>query len=71
VAEEADAVHLTVAGYLAAAGRALPVDDRRASVIAGWAPDTTFWFAGTSARPRGAATWRLAGERWVPAAVGA
>lgn len=65
VAEEADAVHLTVAGYLAAAGRALPLDDRRASVIAGWAPDTTFWFAGTNARPQDAATWRLADDRWA------
>lgn len=38
-----DAVHLTVAGYLRLAGRALTVDEGRASVIAGWNPDSTFW----------------------------
>ncbi|MFK4791099.1 hypothetical protein [Microbacterium sp. ZW T5_56] len=44
VAEEWDGVHLTVAAYLAGAGRALAVDEDRASVIAGWDPDTTYWF---------------------------
>lgn len=41
------AVHLTVAGYLAAATRSIPVratDGRdAASVIAGWGPDVTYW----------------------------
>ncbi len=43
VAEEYGGVHLTVAGYLAAAGTAIDVDGDAASVIAGWAPDETFW----------------------------
>ncbi|MCC3278958.1 hypothetical protein LJ754_07280 [Arthrobacter sp. zg-Y40] len=38
-----DAVHLTVLGYLACAGRALTVDSDTASVIAGWDPDRTIW----------------------------
>ena len=36
-------MHLTVVGYLAAAGIAIDVDGDAASVIAGWAPDETFW----------------------------
>jgi hypothetical protein len=42
VAADYDAVHLSVAGYLATAGRALSVDDAR-TVLAGWNPDETFW----------------------------
>ncbi|MGW5268652.1 hypothetical protein ACWEQ4_08450 [Rhodococcus sp. NPDC003994] len=44
VAEVYDGVHLTAAGYLSAATTAIPVDDDGASVIAGWAPDETYWF---------------------------
>lgn len=43
VAEVYGGVHLTVAGYLAAAGIAIDVEGDAASVIAGWAPDETFW----------------------------
>lgn len=43
VAHDYDAVHLTVAGYLTAAGTAITVGDTTVSVIAGWAPDETFW----------------------------
>ncbi len=46
VAEEYGGVHLTVAGYLAAAGIAIDVDGDTASVIAGWAPDEAFWLTG-------------------------
>ncbi len=42
-ASEWDAVHLTVAGYLNAAGRALPVGPDTATVIAGWDPGSTIW----------------------------
>jgi len=45
VAREAAGVHLSVAGYLTAAGRVIDVGDLGASTIAGWAPDETFWFA--------------------------
>jgi hypothetical protein len=43
VAEEWDAVHLTVLGYLSGAGRVLPVSPDTATVIAGWDPDSTIW----------------------------
>jgi len=36
-----------VAGYLAAAGTAITVDADTASVIAGWAPDDTYWLTDT------------------------
>ncbi|MFC7430803.1 MULTISPECIES: hypothetical protein [unclassified Agrococcus] len=41
VAEHHDAVHLDVRCWLEGAGRALPLDDERATVIAGWSPDAT------------------------------
>lgn len=44
-----DAVHLTVAGYLSTAGRALPVTDTSATVLAGWGPDATFWLVDVAA----------------------
>ncbi|MCI1019549.1 hypothetical protein HWD99_13010 [Microbacterium sp. C5A9] len=43
VAQRWDAVHLTTLGYLSAATRLIEVDDDRATVIAGWAPDSTVW----------------------------
>jgi hypothetical protein len=45
VAAQFDAVHLTVLGYLAAAGETIPIGDDAASLIAGWAPDATFWLS--------------------------
>jgi hypothetical protein len=49
VAADYDAVHLTVAAYLAGAGRALAVKDAGegdvATVLAGREPDATFWLA--------------------------
>lgn len=46
VAGEWDGVHLGVWGYLTTAGRALDVGQGRASVLAGWDPDRTWWFRG-------------------------
>ncbi|MFC8191068.1 hypothetical protein ACFUMH_05325 [Cellulomonas sp. NPDC057328] len=43
VAQDVDAVHVTVAGYLATAGRAVPVQGDVATVLAGWDPDRTYW----------------------------
>lgn len=72
VAEEYDAVHVTVAGYLATAGWAVPTS-RGATVLAGWGPAHTLWLrpdrlAHTevvqqwhrirSAEGDGASTWR-------------
>ncbi|MDY0909190.1 hypothetical protein [Microbacterium sp. CFBP9034] len=68
VAEEADGVHVSVACYLATAGRLLDLEDGRASVMAGWAPDTTWWFAGVSAREADAVQWVRDDDDWVPAA---
>lgn len=47
VARRWDGVHLSVRGYLRTAGRAVEVDGDRASVLAGWDPDRTFWFCRT------------------------
>ena len=43
VSRDWDAVHLTVAGYLSSATRALALDDERSTVLAGWGPDSTIW----------------------------
>jgi len=51
-----DGVHLTVAGYLATAGRALPVDGGH-SVLANFNPDETYWLADV-VRPSGSAQCR-------------
>lgn len=55
VAEDYDAVHVTVGGYLTTAGRVLPADrlgrsDGAAAgvastMLAGWSPDETYWLA--------------------------
>jgi hypothetical protein len=42
VAADHDGVHLTVAAYLATAGRALDIDGG-CTVLAGWDPDATVW----------------------------
>ncbi|QHF24452.1 hypothetical protein GTU73_10830 [Rathayibacter sp. VKM Ac-2804] len=61
-----DAVHLTTLGYLSSATRLIPVDDEYASVIAGWAPDSTLWLtdgARESDAPR--QQWRRTDrDRW-------
>lgn len=78
VADDWDAVHLPVATYLEAAGRALPVDDAdpdgaTATVVAGWDPDATLWLAAVpvvaEARPgvRAETTWRCGPQGWHPA----
>ncbi len=69
-AREWDAVHLTTAGYLSAATVAIPVDSERASVIAGWGPDTTVWLGGPLRRwAAEAVEWRFDRDRddWVRA----
>jgi hypothetical protein len=64
VAAEADGVHLTVAGYLAAAGRAIGIGGDAASVVAGWNPDETYWFRGALARPAGEQRWVRVDDGW-------
>lgn len=60
-----DAVHLSVAAYLEAAGRALDIGDGRAGVIAGWAPDETYWFSEPVTIGARAQTWRRVDETWA------
>ncbi|QZQ57174.1 hypothetical protein KZI27_10385 [Curtobacterium sp. TC1] len=67
VAAEYDVVHLTVSGWLRTSGDAVTVDDDRASVVAGWTPDSAYWLTdhelgtGTWAawsRPGNSGVWR-------------
>ena len=67
-AGEWDAAHLSVLGYLNGATRPLTVDAETATVIAGWAPDSTIWLtdvAHESGGPRQA--WHRAshGDPWT------
>ena len=66
VAEEADVVHVSVAGWLRTAGVAVEVSDGVASVLAGWDPDAAFWL---TSRPRetgvaGEWAWDPSLEAW-------
>ena len=51
IARDWDGVHLSVAGYLATAGRALPVGTAR-TLLGGWNPDETYWLTNVLS-PRG------------------
>jgi hypothetical protein len=66
VAADHDAVHLTVAAYLATAGRALDVEGG-ATVLAGWDPDATIWLSDALAPAGDPVAWeRFDGPRWRP-----
>jgi hypothetical protein len=74
VAADIDGVHLTVDGYLSAAGRALPVDvptlgGQAATVLGGWDPDATWWLADVVTELGTAVDWRRDDhtERWTTA----
>ncbi|NMM91300.1 hypothetical protein B2J88_44550 [Rhodococcus sp. SRB_17] len=66
VAESYTGVHLTVAGYLSAAGTAIDVDEETASVIAGWAPDATCWLTDPDRIGADTRTWVLDDNREQP-----
>lgn len=57
-ADDLDGVHLTVAGYLTTAGRAIPVTEDLSTVLAGWNPDETFWLTDR-------VTLRCEGRSWT------
>lgn len=67
VASDFDAVHLTMLGYLATAGRALPVGDSH-TVLAGWNPDETYWLADVLTKDGVPEDWcrdRRGSRRWA------
>jgi hypothetical protein len=57
VAADYDGVHLTVGGYLTAAGRALPVSKAAATMLAGWDPDLTYWLGDVLGPAVSASRW--------------
>ncbi len=61
VADDYDAVHLTVAGYLSTAGRAIPAGEAH-TVLAGWNPDQTWWLTGRPRRVDPAVRWIRTGD---------
>ncbi|HWU45235.1 MAG TPA: hypothetical protein VN133_00580 [Humibacter sp.] len=65
IARDVDAVHLTVAGYLSTAGRAVPVDDDVATVLAGWGPDRTYWLTDVVLDVPSREVWNLDREMWA------
>lgn len=69
VATDYDATHLTVLGYLATSGRALPVGDA-ATVLAGWEPDVTYWLADALDQTAPPTTWQRSEQapynQWEP-----
>jgi hypothetical protein len=66
VAADHDAVHLTAAAYLTAAGTAVPVEDDIASVIAGWNPDETYWLSDDARPGADGAVWVRDDQDWMP-----
>ena len=62
VAEDYDGVHLGLGAYLAGAGEIIEVDAERASLIAGWNPDETYWFTDAVLRVGAARPWMIAEE---------
>lgn len=75
VAADYDAVHVSVAGYLATAGRALPVGDgggEARTMLAGWDPDATWWLTDVLAGAGPPTDWTVsdadADFGWRPAA---
>jgi hypothetical protein len=58
VAEDFDAVHVTVLGYLTTAGRAVAVAENAYTVLAGWNPDQTYWLTDTTVPVSIEQSWR-------------
>src|ERR1035437_3787869 len=72
VAEDYDAVHVSMAGYLATAGRALPIDDA-CTVLAGWDPGQTYWLTDMLPLAGSATNWVKSDEEplgWTLGSVG-
>lgn len=71
-ADEFDAVHLSVWGYLTTAGRALPVGEDTATLMAGCSADGTWWLTRVPV-PTGSPTCTITyddeADRWVETAA--
>jgi hypothetical protein len=61
VAADYDAVHLSVAGYLSTAGRAIHAGGAH-TVLAGWNPDETWWLTDSPQRVDPAVRWVATGD---------
>ena len=72
VRHDFDAVHLTIGGYLTTAGTAIPIDEGRATVLAGWDPDATYWLRDLDREESTVADWHLdnADRTWTPSPPG-
>lgn len=62
VARHYDALHLSMRGYFATAGRVISVEAGRASMVAGWGPGQTFWFTDAVKLDEAPVTWRDYGD---------
>jgi hypothetical protein len=67
VADDYDAVHLTLHGYLTTPGLAIPLaNNKGATVLAGWNPDATWWLNNDVAHVEDEpALWRRCDDHWV------
>lgn len=66
VAADWDAVHVSVAGYLTTATRALalPDDDSAATMLAGWNPDQTWWLTDVLQQAGPFEHWACVDDEW-------
>lgn len=66
VAEDYDAVHLSIYGYLTTPGLAIPLSHNQgATVLAGWDPDATWWLNNAVITAEDEPTlWRRSDEGW-------
>lgn len=66
VAEEHDAVHVSVLGWLTTSGESVPAGAGASTTLAGWDPDATWWLADVVRRSGAPARWTWDGEAWQP-----
>lgn len=67
VAERFDGVHLQIGAYLSVAGAVIDLDDERASMIAGWDADETYWLSDRVRYVGDPVRWELDPALWAPA----
>jgi hypothetical protein len=70
VAADWDAIHVSVAGYLTAAGGAIAASGGARTMLAGWDPDATWWLNDVLSLTSPPEIWRNAGQApfgWIQA----